>query len=99
MKQIKVNIYGYEWAIEFVNKDSKALQGSDGMTYLNLLTIVVRKDIHREMMKSVLRHEITHAILCVQGRWYQNKFDKEELCEFVAFQTPFINNLVEEILK
>lgn len=97
--RIKINIYGYEWTIEFVNKDNKSLKGCDGMTYLNELTIFIRKDVNKQMIRSILRHELTHAILCVQGRWYQKKFDKEELCEFIAFQTPTIYQLTKQILE
>lgn len=81
-----VNINGYNWNVEFVDKDHEKLGGkNDGITIYNDMAIYVRDDLSPVMKKEVVIHELTHATLCVQGRWGQRKFDVEEVCEFMGF--------------
>jgi len=98
---LKINILGHEWAIEFLDKDSPELggAGADGRTYYNELKIVIRNDLNPQITRSVLTHELTHAVLMCQGRWMQKKFDQEELCEFMGFCGKLIVSAVDAILE
>ena len=91
----KIVINGFKWTVYFVDI-SKLPEQSDGITMYNERKILVRKDLDKETTKCVLRHEITHAVLCTQGRWSQKTFKQEEMCEFIAFNLDLINKLVEK---
>ena len=92
-----ISIQNYKWKIEFVSVLDLPKE-NDGITLYNERRILIRDDLDEVTTECVLRHEITHAILCVQGRWSQNSFTQEEVCEFIGFQTPTINELVKEVL-
>lgn len=91
-------LHNYPFEIKFVPNDYELIKGYDGRTFYNKRLILMRDDLDDVMTKAVLRHELTHAILMVQGRGYQKKFDVEELCEFVAFQSPIIEQKIKEIM-
>jgi len=94
-----IDIYGYKFQVCFVNKNDERIRGNDGLCLHNEFTIYIRNDLDKTMQRCVLRHEITHAILCLQGRCYHNKFTQEDLCEFVAFQSVYICKKVDEIMR
>ena len=87
----------YEWKILIV--DRKEIDGSDGRTLPNELTIKIADDLKGTVRELTFIHEIVHALLDTQGRCYQKKFDLEELCEFVAWKLPEINQIVEQFEK
>ncbi len=96
---IKVRIGLYPFTIKFVDFKGIELNGnSDGRTMLNGRTILIRNDLDDIDTELVLRHEVVHAILGTQGRCYQKKFDLEEVCEFIAYKLPEINDIVERIM-
>ncbi len=95
MKTIKIQ--NYKWTVDFVPVDQLP-RATDGITLYNERKILIRNDLDKVTTECILRHELTHAILCIQGRWIQKKFTQEEVCEFVGFQTPTINALVKEVL-
>lgn len=97
-KMKKFLIQNYEWKVDFVELHNMPT-GSDGITLYNERKILIRNDLDRTTTACVLRHELTHAILCVQGRWNQKTFTQEELCEFIGFQAPTISQLVDKITK
>ena len=92
-----ISLHNYSFKIKFVPNDNELIKGFDGRTFYNQRLILIRDDLDDIMTKAVLRHELTHAILMVQGRGYQKKFDVEELCEFVAFQSPIIEQKVRKL--
>ena len=97
---MKFNIYGYEWEVDFVDKDDPILNNSsDGKTLYNDAKIIVRKDMDPQIVKTTLIHELTHAVLEIQGRVYQRKFDREDVCEFIGFCGETIITVANEILK
>ena len=95
-KYIVIN--GYKWSIKFVDVEELPNQ-TDGVTKYNDRQILIRNDLDTTTTKCVLRHELTHAVLCTQGRWLQKKFTQEEVCEFVGFQLPTIYELSEKVMK
>ena len=94
---IKQNIGGYVWNIKFVPYDTKKMV--DGECFSNHLEIYIRNDLNESMTRVALTHEITHALLDTQGRVYQEKFNLEELCEFIAWNGEKINQIVNEIMS
>ena len=96
---MKFTLYGYEWEIAFVDKDDPILCGSDGKTLYNDTKIVVREDMNPQIVKSTIIHELTHAVLEIQGRVYQRKFDREDVCEFIGFCGETIVSLANSIYQ
>ncbi len=97
---MKISLYGYDWEVLFVDKDDKDLgKNIDGITLYNDMKILVRNDLNPIMQKECLTHELTHAVLCTQGRCYQKKFDLEEVCEFVGFCGALIVECADAIMK
>ena len=96
---MKFTIYGYEWEVAFVDKDDPLLNGSDGKTWYNDSKIVVRKDMNPQIVKATIIHELTHAVLEIQGRVYQMKFGREDVCEFMGFCGEMIIGIANELYK
>jgi len=84
----------YEWKVLIV--DRKEIDGNDGRTLPNELTIKIADDLKGITREITFVHELVHALLDTQGRNYQRKFDLEELCEFIAWKLPEINQCVEQ---
>jgi len=95
-KETTIDIYGYKWKVRFVDV-SEMEDKMDGHTFYNERLILIRNDLEEITSECVLRHELTHAILCIQGRWLQEHFTQEEMCEFIGFQTPLLNKLVAKV--
>lgn len=93
---VKHRIGLYECKIAFVGKEQ--IQGSDGQTRCNDFQILIRNDLSPVTTELILRHEVVHALLDTQGRVYQKKFDLEEVCEFIAWKLPEINQIVEDVM-
>ena len=94
-----IDIYGYKFQVLFVDKDDERIKGNDGLVLYNEFLILVRNDLNKQMTGCVLRHELTHAIMCVQGRWSHTKLSQEDMCEFIGFHAPYICKKVDEIIK
>ena len=61
-----------------------------------LCLMKIADDLNSTTRELTFIHEVVHALLDTQGRCYQKKFDLEELCEFVAWKLPEINQIVEQ---
>ena len=98
-KDIEIMINEYPFTIKFFKKNNEYY---DGLTRYNERIIEIRDDVDLIATMLLVRHEITHAILCCQGRCYQKKFDVEELCEFISYELPKINeicNAIKQVLE
>ena len=95
-KKVPINIGSYPFQVCLV--EPKEIEGSDGILHHNDRLIKIRNDLDKVGTELILKHEIVHAILLTQGRVYQKKFDIEEMCEFIAYQTAEIERLTEYIL-
>ena len=87
----------YNWTIKIV--DRKEIDGNDGRTIPNSLEILIADDLKGTTRELTFIHEVVHALLNTQGRTYQKKFDVEEMCEFIAWKLPEINQIVEQFEK
>lgn len=94
-----ITIYGYEFQVLFVDKNDERIKGSDGLVLYNEFLILIRNDLNTQMTSCVLRHELTHALMCIQGRWSQTKLSQEDMCEFIGFNAPFICITANEVLE
>lgn len=98
MKQeCNVLLGGYEFKVVF--KSQATMGDCDGRTRHNDFTIEVRGDLPLATTRVVLTHEITHALLGTQGRVYQRKFDIEEVCEFIAYRLPEIEQATKSVME
>lgn len=98
---VKLNILEHDWEFRFVPKDVlKKELGFDalGFTFVDKFTIDIVDTCSRQETKRILAHEITHAILCSQGRAFQKKLTQEEVCEYVAWTFELTNKLVSSVL-
>lgn len=83
----------YEWKVLIF--DRKEIDNCDGRTYPNDFTIKIADDLKETAREITFIHELVHALLDTQGRNYQKKFDLEDMCEFIAWKLPEINQCVE----
>ena len=93
MKNFKVRIGCYTWQVRFV--DAQELPRSDGQTRCNTLEILIRDSLDENAKRLTFIHEVIHALLNTQGRFYQNKFTQEEVCEFIAWRFNEIQEIIE----
>ena len=87
----------YEWKILLV--DRKEIGGSDGRTLANDFVIKIADDLKGEARKLTFLHELTHAVLSCQGRWYVKNFSQEEMCEFIAYTHDEMNALLDQFIS
>lgn len=97
MKKFKLRIGLYPFIVELVPRST--INGCDGRTYHNDRKILIADDLDDVATTLVARHEVVHALLGTQGRAYQTKFNVEEICEFIAYKLPEINDIMENIEK
>lgn len=90
-------INGYSFNVNFVPKSE--LENFEGITMHNNRVIKIRDDLDKVATTLILRHEIVHALLGTQGRVFQTRFSCEELCEFVAYNLPTIEQITDYILS
>ena len=98
-KQIMINLYGYDWTVEFVDKDDKELDGAWGITLNYAMKILIRNDLNQQLIKECVVHELTHAVLLTQGRGGPQKFCVEDLCEFIGFCGNTIIETANQIME
>lgn len=99
---IKVRIGLYPFEIRFLDHEQMEKSHGEhcvGYCWFKQRTIDIIDDMDEISTELTIRHEVTHAILYTQGRVNQKKFDLEELCEFIAWKLPEINEVVEMIMK
>lgn len=97
--KVNINLYNYKFKVEFVNKDDERIKGYDGLVLHNDFLILIRNDLNKTITACVLRHELTHAIMCIQGRCHHEQVSQEDLCEFMGFQAPYICKKTDDIMK
>lgn len=93
MKDFKVRIGNYTWTVKFV--DVQELPRSEGQTRVNTFEILIRNSLDEPTRRLTFIHEVVHALLNTQGRFYQNKFTQEEICEFIAWRFNEIQDIIE----
>lgn len=101
LNTVNINILGHDWEVRFLPKKIlKQEIGFDvlGFTFVERFTIDVCIECTAQEVKHILTHEITHAVLCSQGRAFQRKFTQEEVCEFVAWNHKLISNILDEVM-
>ena len=92
-----MRINGYEWTIRMV--DRKEINNDDGECNPNKFTISIADDLKGLARITTFVHELVHAVLNTQGRYYQKQFDLEDVCEFIAWSYLEINKCVEQFMR
>lgn len=96
---IKFKIGNHNWEIRFVPSKFMPVEKSWGFTYFQRKTIDIDDSLDYENAELTIAHEITHAVLMAHGRGYQQRFNQEEVCEFVSWNFQEIYNLVKTIME
>lgn len=96
---MKFTLYGYEWELEFVDKNNKEIDGAWGITLNYDMKILIRNDLNPQLVKECIVHELTHAVWLSQGRGDPRKINIEELCEFIGFCGETIISTANELYK
>ena len=102
IKSYTIVIYGKDWTVNFVPGIHEKLtkEKYDGLCYYNELAIYISNDIlKKELIRETLMHELTHAVLCSQGRFHQKRFDAEDMCEFVGWNADLIIELADDVMR
>jgi len=100
-KLLKCEIYGVEYTVIFTDDyhDFHTNEFLFGQTVYDTLTIYIRDNLCEEAKKRTLVHEIVHALLNAQGGINRRTFELEDLCEFVAWNSEYINHIADEVWK
>ena len=97
---MKFTANGLTYEIEEVDKESPELLLRElyhfGMTNHKKQKVYLMNDISEQQKICVLRHEIAHVFINVNGMYAQETFTVEQLCEFVAYNAVAINKIVDE---
>lgn len=94
---MKINLNGHEWTVLLT--DRKNLNGDDGQCHTRTLIIYISNDLKGDARLCSFVHELTHAILNSSGRYYQSKFQLEEVCEFVAWNRSIIEKYAIQFIE
>lgn len=94
--KVQVGINGYPWEVHFVPAEEFS-EDTDGTTDYKRMVIKVRDDLDAETTLVVIRHELTHAYLCSEGRHALKSMTQEELCEWVGWHAELIATLAANI--
>lgn len=70
-----------------------------GITLYASQTIKVLKTLSPESLRATLIHELTHAFMYVNGLKDFETFNREQLCEFMAWHGEEIVNLANKIME
>jgi len=73
--------------------------GQFGMCIYKTQTIKLLKTLLKEQLKVTLIHELVHASMYVNGLSENETFNKEQLCEFVAWHSEKIIDMTNKIMK
>jgi Zn-dependent peptidase ImmA (M78 family) len=84
----------YTWTIKLV--DRKSIDGMDGRCLPNDFEILIADDLNGQARLLSFIHELVHAIMDTQGRCYTKKLGIEEMCEFIAWKYPEIEECVND---
>ena len=103
MKKLTIRVNGYPWDIVFTS-DNKNLIDRNGHICKGLVSykekiIYVDRNVPREDIKHILKHELTHIYLYKTQLYVKETFSEEDICEFVAIYGSKIHNKVNNIMK
>lgn len=96
---VKIKINGHIWSVRRLKPEDMGNGKYYGYTWIVHRAIDLMDTLTEDELPYVIRHEVCHAILDTQGRRVQNKFNVEEICDFVAWNNEEISRLTNEIVK
>ena len=103
-KTQSVTINWKMWDIRFVESNSQMLRAGDGKLHYGCChyhnrMIAIDQEIDKQMLYSVLTHELTHAFLYETQITEKDSYTEEELCWFVAKYGEEILDKVSHIME
>lgn len=100
---MKFTINSEEWEMTEVDSCAIELVGEErpnlGVCAFNTNKIFIRKQLPPSKKPVVVRHELAHAFLNSTQLGYKDKYEDEELCEFVGKYADKINEIAERFIK
>lgn len=90
---MKLKINDLEWNLTFVKKNE--IEGCYGITRFSSLTIKIATDLHKDIVRTTITHELVHAYLESFGYTPPSidsalMFSEEQICDFIAMNQDFI---------
>ena len=83
---MEITINGLTWSIYYIAEehfpDKKANLTYFGITYNMSLRIYINKEMHKDILRRTIIHELTHAYGFSYG-YNLNKCNEEDICRFV----------------
>ena len=92
----KFDFKGFTFEVKFTSEGLTAEEL--GVCEYMTSRLLIRKTLPLDIMKKVLKHEITHAILWLSGFNYVDLKD-EIVCDFVSIYGEDIINISNEVFK
>ena len=89
---------GWDWEVRLIPKEllTKELGfEARGFTFIDKFTIDIVAGLSKKETMLIFTHELSHAILSTQGRAFHQKFNQEDVCNFVAWSFPTILQLLD----
>ena len=101
----KFNINGHVWVIEkrpekellyeYKKRINDEAYGCYGLTFYKEHKIWLAKELCKDEMERVLRHELTHCYIWETGLYHCDLNDEEIICDIVASSYNFIKYVLE----
>lgn len=97
---MKLNINGLIWKLSFVKKED--IDGCYGITKFSTLEIKIATNLHRDVVRTTITHELIHAYLESLGYTVPNVdssmlFSEEQVCDFIAMNLDAITKQASKI--
>lgn len=94
----KVKLLGHRWEIRFL-KRSLMKDGNHGTCWDLKRTIDIADDLTESEARLVIAHELTHAILYMCGRAFDEGLSEESVCETFAWHADEIIAVRDRVIK
>lgn len=97
---MKIKINNLAWNVVFTTRED--INGCYGLTCFSKLEIKLAHDVHQDVVRTTITHEIIHAYIESCGFTTPNVespmiFSEEQVCDFVAMNLEEINKLSNKL--
>ena len=94
----KVKLLGHEWEIRFLKRELMN-DGNHGTCWELKRTIDIADDLTEPEARLVIAHELTHAVLFMCGRAFDEGLSKESICDTFAWHADEIIAIRDRVIK
>ena len=95
---MKIKILGQDWEIRFLSR-SLMYQQNNGTCYTLRKTIDIADDMELDATRHVITHELTHAVMNICGRVFEENIPVESVCETVAMHIDEIAKIRDLVMN